>query len=152
MFCFAQAVAPVAKSRCYDACRIAEPKEAGTMSAVGPKAGKRSPNGEDRTPRRRDAANAGAVLNLSKAAAYLRVAENEVQRLAEMQVLQGRQILGEWRVLKAGLQDWLREPQGLSSKEAFLALAGVWRDDPDVEQIVRDALRRRGRSGAERHE
>jgi hypothetical protein len=32
---------------------------------------------------------------------------------------------------------------------AFLDLAGVWRDDPDIEQIVRDANRRRGRTGVE---
>ena len=62
---------------------------------------------------------------MSEAAAYLRVAESQVQRLAEMRVLPGRQIGGEWRFLKVGLQDWLREPDPGSGNEAFLALAGV---------------------------
>jgi excisionase family DNA binding protein len=96
-----------------------------------------------------DAAGPGAVLTLGEAAAYLRVAESQVQRLAETRALPGRQIGGEWRFLKAGLQDWLRAPTAASGKEAFLALAGVWRDDPDIEQIVRDAHRRRGRTGVD---
>jgi excisionase family DNA binding protein len=122
------------------------------MSVTGSKAGKRAQNGEVRRARTRDEADPGAVLTLSEAAAYLRVAENHVQRLAEMHELPGRRIGGEWRFLRAGLQDWLRKPPGRTGKEAFLALAGAWRDDPDVEQIVRDALRRRGRPGAERKE
>jgi hypothetical protein len=36
-----------------------------------------------------------------------------------------------------------------SGKEAFLALAGVWRDDPDIELIVQEAHRRRGRISVE---
>jgi excisionase family DNA binding protein len=109
-------------------------------------------NGGVPTKRMRGVADAGAVLTLSEAAAYLRAAEKEVQRLAEMRELPGRQIGGEWRFLKAGLQDWLPKPAGISAKEAFLALAGVWHDDPDIEQIMRDAQRRRGRPGAERGE
>jgi hypothetical protein len=66
-----------------------------------------------------------------------------------MRALPGRKIEGEWRFLMAGLQDWLRAPTAGSGKETFLALAGVWRDDPDIEQIVRDAHRRRGRTGVE---
>ncbi len=106
-------------------------------------------NGKVPATRVRDASNAGAVLTLSEAAAYLRVAESHVRHLAETRSLPGRQIGGEWRFLKAGLQDWLRPPTAGSGKEAILALAGVWRDDPDVEQIVRDAHRRRGRTGVE---
>jgi hypothetical protein len=39
--------------------------------------------------------------------------------------------------------------QSGSGKEAFLALAGVWRDDPDIELIVQEAHRRRGRISVE---
>jgi excisionase family DNA binding protein len=85
------------------------------------------------------------VLTLSEAAAYLRVAEAEVLRLVHLQELPGRQIGNEWRFLKAGLQEWLRTPDRRSGKEAFLALAGAWKDDPDIEQIVRESHRRRGR-------
>jgi excisionase family DNA binding protein len=120
------------------------------MSTTRRKSGKSAQkNGTVSGTRVSDASDAGAVLTLSEAALYLRVAESEVRRLAELRALPGRQIGGEWRFLKAGLQDWLRAPTAGSGKEAFLALAGVWRDDPDVEQIVRDAHRRRGRTGRE---
>jgi hypothetical protein len=46
------------------------------------------------------------VLTPSEPAAYRRAAEEEVLRLARLQELPGRQIGSEWRVLKAGLQDW----------------------------------------------
>jgi excisionase family DNA binding protein len=106
-------------------------------------------NGKAAVTRVSDASDAGAVLTLSEAAAYLRVAESHIQRLAESRALPGRQIGGEWRFLKAGLQDWLRPPTAVFGKDAFLALAGAWRDDPDIEQIVRDAHRRGGRTGVE---
>jgi excisionase family DNA binding protein len=91
----------------------------------------------------------GEVLTLAEAATYLRVAEEDVLRLVQLQNLPGRQIQNEWRFLKAGLQDWLRTPARPSGKEAFLALAGIWKDDPDIEEIVREAHRRRGRPVAE---
>jgi excisionase family DNA binding protein len=120
------------------------------MSTTRGKASKQmQKNGPVSATRVSDTSDSGAVLTLSEAAAYLRVAESHIQRLAEIRALPGRQIGGEWRFLKAGLQDWLRAPNGGPGKEAFLALAGVWRDDPDVEQIVRDAHRRRGRADVE---
>jgi excisionase family DNA binding protein len=97
-----------------------------------------------------DASQPGDVLTLSEAAAYLRVAESDLKRLAERRVLPGRQIAGEWRFLRAGLQDWLRAPEPGSGTDALLALAGVWRDDPDIELIVQGAHRRRGRMSVER--
>src|SRR5260370_25266291 len=39
------------------------------------------------------------------------------------------------RFFKAGLQDWLRTRPRRSTKEASLAIAGGWRDDPDVEPM-----------------
>jgi excisionase family DNA binding protein len=85
------------------------------------------------------------VLTLSEAAAYLRVSAKDVLRLANRRELPGRQIGKEWRFLKAALRDWLRPTEQVSGKEAFLAFAGAWKDDPDIEEIVRDAHRRRGR-------
>jgi excisionase family DNA binding protein len=120
------------------------------MSTTRRKPGKRvQQNGEIPATGVSDTSGAGAVLTLGEAAAYLRVDESQVRRLAEMRALPGRQIGSEWRFLKAGLQDWLRAPTAASGKEGFLALAGVWRDDPDIEQIVRHAHRRRGRAGVE---
>jgi excisionase family DNA binding protein len=89
------------------------------------------------------------VLTLSEAAAYLRVAEDHVLRLANLQELPGRRIGNEWRFLKAGLRDWLRTPARNSGKESLLALAGAWKNDPDIEEIVRVAHRRRGRPMSE---
>jgi excisionase family DNA binding protein len=85
------------------------------------------------------------VLTLTEAADYLRVAEKDILRLARNHDLPGREIGGAWRFLKAALRDWLRTPIAKSSKEAFLSLAGVWKDDPDIDHIVRQALGRRGR-------
>src|SRR5260221_12798804 len=73
------------------------------------------------------------VLTLGEAAAYLRVSEDDVLRLAHLQELPGRQIGDEWRFLKAGLRDWLCTPARGSGKDAFLALAGMWKEDPDIE-------------------
>ena len=85
------------------------------------------------------------VLTLSEAAAYLRVPEEDLVRMADLRELPGRQIGKEWRFLKAGLQHWLRTPERRSGNDALLALAGAWKEDPDVEEIVRQAHRRRGR-------
>jgi hypothetical protein len=39
-----------------------------------------------------------------------------------------------------------------TGKEAFLALAGAWHDDPDVERFVRHPHRRHSEPGADRVE
>lgn len=120
------------------------------MAATKGKAGNRHQNGPLPGSAAELAARPAEVLTLSEAAAYMRVAEEDVLRLARLQELPGRQIGNEWRFLKAGLQDWLRTPARTSGKEALLALAGAWKDDPDIEEIVREAHRRRGRPLAEK--
>src|SRR6476659_7998173 len=70
------------------------------------------------------------VLTLAEAAAYLRVPEVEVERIAGTQGLPGRRIGAESRFSRAAIQDWLRRP---SMKESLLRLAGSWKDDSDVE-------------------
>jgi excisionase family DNA binding protein len=88
------------------------------------------------------------VLTLPEAAAYLRSTEEVLRRMAEQRSIPARQVGGEWRFLKAALEDWLRGPpppqRGLN--EAFLAQAGTWKDDPTIEDMLRDAYRARGRS------
>lgn len=90
---------------------------------------------------------AGEVLTLSEAAAYLRLSEADTVRLVHSQDLPGRYTGSEWRFLKAALQQWLStgSPTSQSRKEAQLALIGAWKDDPDIEEIVREAHKRRGR-------
>src|SRR3954447_19799603 len=91
------------------------------------------------------------VLTLSEAAAYLRLPEAEVVRLVREQNLGARQVGSEWRFLKAAIQDWLRAgtPSLQANKEAWMSLAGKYRDDPDLLRICEEAYRQRGRSGTE---
>jgi excisionase family DNA binding protein len=92
----------------------------------------------------------GEVLTLSEAAAYLRLPEADVRRLAKDQQLGGRQIGKEWRFLRTAIQDWLRaSPTVLPSKAAQLAAAGSWKDDPYVEEELKEIYRQRGRSMTE---
>jgi len=91
------------------------------------------------------------VLTLADAAEYLRLSESEVLRLVHEQGLPARQVGSEWRFFKAAIQHWLStgSPKPRSSKEALLALAGKYKDDPDLEAILQEAMRRRGRPMAE---
>ncbi len=76
------------------------------------------------------------VLTLREAAAYLRVTEDEVLRVVHEQGLHGRQVGSEWRFLRSAIDDWLLTgPQPLSNKDAWLALAGAWKDDPTVDDL-----------------
>jgi excisionase family DNA binding protein len=90
---------------------------------------------------------ASEVLTLSEAAAYLRLAEADVIGLIHTQGLPARFIVGQWRFLKSAIQQWLStgSPTAQSRKEAQLALAGKYKDDPDLTRICEDALRQRGR-------
>jgi excisionase family DNA binding protein len=85
------------------------------------------------------------VLNLTEAAAYLRLAQQDVLRMVREQSLPGRQVGEEWRFLRSAIQDWLRTGPARSSKEAQLALAGAWKDDPHVEEELKEIYRRRER-------
>ena len=85
------------------------------------------------------------VLTLAEAAAYLRVPEAEVVRMVGPRGLPGRLIGSEWRFSKTALDQWLRTPPAPSTKESLLALTGVWKGDPDVEEMLREIYRQRGR-------
>jgi hypothetical protein len=89
----------------------------------------------------------GEVLTLAEAAAYLRVPEQDVIAAASTQGLPGRLLNGEWRFLKAAIQQWLSasQPTAEMRKAAQMALAGAWKDDPSIEQILEEAMRLRGR-------
>jgi len=91
----------------------------------------------------------GEVLTLAEAAAYLRLPEEEVVRLAQTQDLPGRLAGAEWRFLKAAIQQWLSTPPLKSSKEAWMAMAGIWKDDQYAEEELKEIYRRRGRPTTE---
>jgi excisionase family DNA binding protein len=87
---------------------------------------------------------AGEVLTLGEAAAYLRVPEQDVLRLVREQNLPARRVGTEWRFLKTAIQVWLSQPVP-GAKDFWEACAGAFRDDPQLEEIVKEAYRRRGR-------
>jgi excisionase family DNA binding protein len=90
------------------------------------------------------------VLTLAEAAAYLRLSEADVLRLVNEQGLPVRRLGQEWRFLKAAIQDWLRSgTPPKSNKEAWLELAGVWKDDPYLEDMLKEIYQQRGRSMTE---
>lgn len=90
------------------------------------------------------------VLTLSEAAAYLRLSEDQLLRAVREQGLPCRRLGADWRFLKTAVQDWLSaSPQQMSNKDAWLALAGVWQDDPLVDAELRETHRRRGRQATE---
>jgi excisionase family DNA binding protein len=91
------------------------------------------------------------VLTLDEAAAFLRVQPDELLRLVGLQGLPARQIGREWRFLKSALQDWLRSPVPRPSKQALLAMIGSWKDDPDLDEILKEIYQRRGRPMTEDH-
>lgn len=84
------------------------------------------------------------VLTLPEVAAYLRLSELDVLRLVADQNLPARRLANEWRFLKSAVQHWLSTPP-TCGKEAQRAVLGAWKDDPDIEQIVEEAMRARGR-------
>jgi excisionase family DNA binding protein len=84
---------------------------------------------------------------LAEAAAYLRVSEADLVDLVHSQGLPGRLIGSDWRFLKSALQQWLSNasPTLQSRKEAQLALAGKYKNDPDLMRICEEAYRQRDR-------
>jgi hypothetical protein len=58
--------------------------------------------------------------------------------------LPGRKIGGKWRFLKSALHDWLRSP--LTQKEKVMELAGAWKDDPHLDDMLEEIYEQRGRS------
>ena len=89
----------------------------------------------------------GDVLTLAEAAAYLRLPAKDVIAAASTQGLPGRLVSGEWRFFKNAIQQWLSvsQPTDEMRKAALLAAAGAFKDDPDLEDIVEEIYRRRGR-------
>jgi excisionase family DNA binding protein len=83
------------------------------------------------------------VFNLADAAAYLRVTESQLLQLVHDQALPGRRFGTEWRFLKAAIQDWLRTPPKRGSREAILSTFGSWKDDPLVEEEIKEIYRKR---------
>ena len=96
----------------------------------------------NRVPPKRPVSADGEVLTLAEAASYLRVAENQLADLAARQEIPCRQIAGEWRFLKTALANWLAAPARQGFWESQF---GALKDDPYIEEMLRDIYRQRGR-------
>ncbi|MBL8798291.1 MAG: helix-turn-helix domain-containing protein [Planctomycetia bacterium] len=98
------------------------------------------------------AANGSAieVLTLAEAAAYLRLSEDAVRTAVREHGLPGREVHGDWRFLKAGIQEWLmRAPKATSNKDAWRALVGVWKHDPTVDALLEEIDQQRKQLASE---
>jgi excisionase family DNA binding protein len=85
------------------------------------------------------------VFTLAEAAAYLRLPEDEIVRLVRDQNLPGRRMGAEWRFLKSAVQDWLRSSPPRTNKEVWASMVGAWKDDPTVDEFLKEVYRQRGR-------
>ena len=83
------------------------------------------------------------ILTLAEAARYLRLSQEAVKKQAQRGHIPGRQVGKHWRFLKAALEDWLRRP---SSKSVLLEMAGAFKDDPHLDEIVKNAYAERRRT------
>ena len=89
---------------------------------------------------------AGEILTLAEAAAYLRVSEADLIDLVRSQNLPGRAVGGDWRFLKSAIRLWLSTGSETAEarKQGQLALAGKYKDDPDLMRICEEAYQQRG--------
>jgi excisionase family DNA binding protein len=91
------------------------------------------------------------VFTLAEAAAYLRVSEADVIDLVHSYNLPGRFTGSGWRFLKSGIQSWLSTGSAgpEARKQAQLALAGKYKNDPDLARICDEAYRQRRQESSE---
>jgi excisionase family DNA binding protein len=85
------------------------------------------------------------VLTLEEAAEYLRVTPDAIERMLARHELPAKQVDGQWRFLKESLRKWMSVED---SKQALLAFAGAFKDDPtfyEVMQIIKKNRKRDNR-------
>ncbi|MBM4089682.1 MAG: helix-turn-helix domain-containing protein [Planctomycetes bacterium] len=106
----------------------------------------RTPGNRTKTPKKgqtRASVQTGAeVLTLAEAAAFLRVAEEQLGELAAQQEIPGRQIGGEWRFLRLALANWLATP---ARKGFWDTQFGALKGDPYLDEMLREIYQQRGR-------
>jgi len=85
------------------------------------------------------------VMTLREAAAYLRLPEPEVLRMVREQGLPAREVGTEWRFFKTAVQFWLSQPLRKGEKEGIWSMAGSWKDDPYLDEMLETIYRGRGR-------
>lgn len=114
------------------------------------------------------------VLTPSEAAAFLRVTVDQLVEEAKAGRVPARKIGAEWRFLKVALEEWmssqpllpdLNEVKGMISrlreeliekikptppptpnwKDRILSVAGIWKDDDTIDEMLAEIYRQRGR-------
>ena len=85
------------------------------------------------------------VFTLAEAAAYLRVPEEKVLRMVREQELPARQVGAEWRFLKSAVQEWLGQRLLKNKSKGIWAAAGSWKNDPYLDELLKEIYRSRGR-------
>jgi excisionase family DNA binding protein len=75
------------------------------------------------------------VMTLAEIAEFLRVSEPDVLDAIAHQALPGKQFKGEWRFLKSAVEAWLGRK---SPKDELLSQAGALKDDPYLEQLMKN--------------
>jgi excisionase family DNA binding protein len=95
-----------------------------------------------RSRKKEPSLDSAEVLTLPEAAAYLRVSEKDILKLATKDDLPGRRIGSDWRFLKQALADWLHAP---SPRGRLLRHAGAAKDDPYLNEMLEQIYRQRGR-------
>jgi excisionase family DNA binding protein len=85
----------------------------------------------------------GDVLTLAEASAFLRITEAEVLTWINEQGLPARRVGNDWRLLKSAIEAWLSRSVPDTSKAAQLAVIGNWKDDPYVEEELKEIYRQR---------
>jgi hypothetical protein len=82
------------------------------------------------------------VLTLEEAACYLKIPEVLLKKQALLGQVPGRSIGGHWRFFKPALNQWLSlqmiDHSNKSSKEIFLAQAGIFANDPTLSPMVEE--------------
>ena len=73
------------------------------------------------------------------------MSESDVLRLVTEQGLPTRHVGTEWRFLKVAIEDWLRrDASSKSNKDAWTELAGAWKDDSDLDALLKEIEKQRG--------
>jgi excisionase family DNA binding protein len=87
----------------------------------------------------------GEVLTLAEAAAYLRVAEEDILRLVREQGLPGRKVGDDWRFLQVAIADWLRASAAADPAKLWQTHFGALQNDPYLDELLHGIYQRRGR-------
>lgn len=75
------------------------------------------------------------IMTLAEIADFLRVSEPAVLDAVACQGLPAKQFEGEWRFLKSAVESWLGKR---SPKEELLSQAGALKDDPYLEELMKN--------------